>query len=142
MATLASPGSTLPRRCTMETYPTSQLPVGHRTVRLILQVLHHRTLRLVDSRRTDERGNGAAAWPLSVTDQSSYVQRIVDYGEHSAAGDGRQHGYLVARGDAVVRAGVLAVDGEGQCVAHRGEIGMPLGEQRPDLRERCAVFQG
>src|SRR5918998_3082840 len=117
-----------------------QLPVGHRAVRFVLQVLDRRALRLVDPRRAHERDYGAAVRTLDVLDQSANVQRLLDYGEHSTARDRRQDCHLVARRDAGVSARVLAVYGEGQCVAHRSEVGMPTGEQRPDLRQGYAFF--
>src|SRR5918994_666925 len=113
-----------------------QLPVCHGTVRLVLQVLDRRPLRLVDPRGAYERGYGPAVRPLGVLDQGPDVQRLLDYGIHSTARDGRQDSHLVARRDTRVPARILAVYGEGQRLAHRGKPGMHLGELRPDLRER------
>src|SRR5687768_4206694 len=105
-----------------------QLPVGHRTVSLVLQVLDRRALLFVDPRGAYERDYGPAVRPLGVLDQSPDVQRLLDYGEHSTAGDGRKYRHLVTGRDTCVPARILAVYGEGQRIAHRGEVGMPPGE--------------
>src|SRR5918997_2402970 len=53
-----------------------------------------------------------------------------------APGDRRQNRDLVAGRDAGVPPGVLAVDGEGQGVAHGGEAGVAFDQQRPQLFQR------
>src|SRR3712207_6869772 len=53
-----------------------------------------------------------------------------------ATGDRWQDRDLVAGRDAGVPAGVLAVDREGQGVAHWGEFRVPLREERPQLVQR------
>src|SRR5215207_4851570 len=50
-----------------------QLPVCHRAVRLVLEVLDRCAIRLVDPRRAYERGYGSAVRPLGVLDQSPDV---------------------------------------------------------------------
>src|SRR5215210_5258540 len=117
-----------------------QLPVRHRPVCLVLQVLDRRAIRFVGPRSSDERGYGAALGPLSVPDQSPQVKRLLDYGEHLTARDRRKYCHLVAGRDASITARVLAVYGESQGVAHRGEVGMLPGEERPDLGERHTII--
>src|ERR687893_1439756 len=148
MATLASPGSTRPMRCTIATWRTSQrssisAPISSSFLSAIGRYASYSrysteapsfssTLVVPTNVETAPQSGLWAAETSAPTSMGSSTMANTTLTPR----DRRQDGYLVARKDAGVPAGVLAVDGEGQGAAHGGEVGVPLGEERPELVER------
>src|SRR5829696_1947221 len=116
MATLASPGSTRPIRCTMETSRTSQ--------------------------RSSISAPISSSFLSAIGLYASYSRCSTSIGPSTMANnpltprDRRQHRDLIAGRDAGVPAGVLAVERKGQGVAHGREIRILFRQDGPELVQR------
>src|SRR5215218_8105807 len=148
IATLASPGSTRPMRWTMETSRTSQrslisAPISSSFLSAIGRYASYSrystdsppnsSILVVPTKVEIAPQSGLWAADMSV---ATSIGPSTTANTYLAPGDRRQNGDLVARGNAGFPARELAVDGEGQSIAHGGEPRVPLRQQRPQLVER------
>src|SRR5215208_814113 len=148
IATLASPGPTRPIRCTMETSRTSQrssisAPISSSFLSAIgLYASYSRcsteaplfSSTLVVPTKV-EMAPQAGLWTAEMSPPTSIGPSMMANNPLTPR-DRRKHRDLVAGRDAGVPAGVLAVDREGQGVAHGREIGVPFRQDGPELVER------
>src|SRR5215207_3467369 len=147
MATLASPGSTRPIRCTMETSRTSQrilisAPISSSFLSAIgLYASYSRCSTVAPPVSSTlvvptkvEIAPQSGLWAPEMREATSI--RPSTMANTLSPGDRRQHRDLVAGRDGGVPPRVLAVDGDGQGVPHRGEPRMLLQQQRPELVQR------